>query len=265
MENVPLTEPKDLKHFINVHSKNGEKSEQISSNPKIRSYLPKHPSKHPELESWEKEHRIVSKSSTSSSSSKGFDFLQEEDLKGVMKHLPKGTLFDQNSFSRAVHIKQNYEFIIKQDMSPKRNRLHDKYISEAQFVGTKLLESKIAKSDFSEGNLYCADLFEIKKIFEKNLKHFFTMKIDCFETSNIKMKIVHFIKEEKEKSEQLEKKSKEDIIKLILELADSSNLEAEDLEVVVYGAKMTKTKPQLIDLYNSLLETIFQTEVEMDE
>ena len=79
------------------------------------------------------------------------------------------------------------------------------------------------------------------------------------------MKIVHFTKEEKEKSEQLEKKSKEDIIKLILELADSSNLEAEDLEVVVDGAKMTKTKPQLIDLYNSLLETIFQTEVEMDE
>ena len=60
-------------------------------------------------------------------------------------------------------------------------------------------------------------------------------------------------------------KSKEDIIKLILELADSSNPEAEDLEVVVDGAKMTKTKPQLIDLYNSLLETIFQTEVEMDE
>ena len=65
---------------------------------------------------------------------KGFDFAQEEDLKGVLKYLPKGTLFEYKSFKRAVNTKQHFEDNIKRDLSPQLNRPHDKYICEVPIV-----------------------------------------------------------------------------------------------------------------------------------
>ena len=67
--------------------------------------------------------------------------MQEEDLKKVLGYLPKGTLFDFNSFSRAVRMKQNVEEY-RGCKSPERRRPHDKYEIEVQIAGTIMMKNQ---------------------------------------------------------------------------------------------------------------------------
>ena len=102
MENLPVQPPRDLSYFISLY-KGGDVSDVSTSKASINQYPKQHPMENPDIQPWIDAHRILSKSSEASSTNgKGFDFMQEEDLKKVLKYIPKGTLFDFDSFARAV-------------------------------------------------------------------------------------------------------------------------------------------------------------------
>jgi hypothetical protein len=82
----------------------------VKVKPTVRVYRAQHPTQDTELAKWVEEHRILTKSTVPSNcNGKGFDFMQEEDLKSVLKYLPKGTLLEVESFKRAVRYKQYFE------------------------------------------------------------------------------------------------------------------------------------------------------------
>ena len=80
--------PRDLNFFINLHKASRDSGEASSAT--LTQYEQQLPMENPELQAWINEHRIITKSSNKASvNSKGFDFQQEEDLKKVLKYLPR--------------------------------------------------------------------------------------------------------------------------------------------------------------------------------
>ena len=76
--------------------------------------------------------------------------MQEEDLKEVLKFLPKGTLLDEESFKRAVRYKQYVEDVYG-SKEPVRNRGFEKFETESQVVGLgKVSLKKVVEFSISD-------------------------------------------------------------------------------------------------------------------
>ena len=177
------------------------------------------------------------------------DDLLEEDLKLVLKNLPKSTLLNSETFQRAVRLKQYFE-----DMngckSPVRKRKYEKFETESQVVGLVLLRNGFINPHFSGVNPYSADLLEIPELFQKNLKIYFNKRIMGVETSSLKLTKVHFTKAEKEESELIENKTKREIIELISNLISGKT--EEEKENIEKMCTMSKNKQYLINKYQEL-------------
>ena len=228
----------------------------------LAQYSKKHPQENTELQTWINSHRILSKSSDPlSTNGKGPDFLQEEDLKKVLGYLPKGTLFDFNSFSRAVRMKQNVEEY-QGCKSPERRRPYDRYEIEVQIAGTIMMKNQFT-SETSGINPYSEDLLRITEIYEKNLTTFFTHRVAGFETSSLKLEKFHFTKFDKEKSEEIENRTKKEIIEMIFSVVEESAwVDEEYIDRVKDLAKESRKKQFLIELYQEIVDDKFQSEIE---
>ena len=256
MEDIAIEPARDLTHFIS------DDSDVCLA--KIEKYRTQHPVQHIVLQAWIDEHRILTKSTNPDScNSKGFDFLQEEDLKGVLKYLPRGTLFNFSSFQRAVRAKQDSEDTYGVN-SPKRNRGFDKYETEIQIVGTILIKNGFTTSEAVGLGQYSTDLFEIHKIYEENLDKYFKKRIHGVATTSMRLKKVNFTLSEKEKSESIESQTKEEIVKTIISMAVSSNLDVDEIESI--KAEVIKSKPKefLINIYYELAESQLQEKLGLD-
>ena len=173
-------------------------------------------------------------------------------MKGVMKYLPRGTLFNYSSFQRAVRAKQ-----VSEDtygvQSPRRNRGFDKYETEAQVVGTFLVKNGFTTSEPTDLGKYSTDLLEIHQIYEENLFKYFSKRVKGVETTSLKLKKVNFTQVEKEKSDSIEMKTKEELRRIVFEFLDASDLAEEEIEDI--KASVTKSKPKqfLVNMYNELM------------
>jgi hypothetical protein len=153
----------------------------------------------------------------------------EEDLKLVLKYLPKGTLLNSETFKRAVRSKQYFENMYG-CKSPNRKRGFDKYETESQVVGLVLIRKGFTNPKFTNTSPYSTDLLEIPEIFKRNLDTSFTKRVKGFETSSLKLNQVHFTIREKVESQAIEKKTKQEIIDMILNLV--SDMDEEDEESI---------------------------------
>ena len=279
MENVPVMPSRDLSHFISLHSAQEENKVPAPKVPppkvtppkapppkaSLLQYLEKHPQENSDLQTWINAHRILTKSSGAPCiNGKGFDFLQEEDLKMVIKHLPRGALFDYDSFARAVRLKQNIEEF-EGSKSPERGRPFEKYDTEVQLVGSIMIRNQFSTAEALENNPYHEDLLKIEEIFQKNLGTFFIHRVSGLETSSVKLDKFHFTKADKEQSEAIEKKTKKEIVKMIFELGKASWVDDEYLENLKEVAKETQKKQFLIDIYNEIVNDHLQAQLEADK
>ena len=73
------------------------------------------------------------------------------------------------------------------------------------------------------------------------------------ETTSLKLKKVNFTQVEKEKSDSIEMKTKEEIRRIVFEFLDASDLAEEEIEDI--KASVTKSKPKqfLVNMYNELM------------
>ena len=251
MEGIPIEPPRDLNHFLNLF-KNGEhQSLDVSSNPTLKTYRSQHPGQDSDLQNWIEEHRILTKSSSPQSNGKGFDFMQEEDLKSVLRYLPKGSLLNCESFKRAVRCKQYFEDVYG-CKSPRRNRGFDKYETESQVVGLVLKRNGFVDPESFKANPYSTDLLEIPEIFKRNLDIYLKKRVQGFETTSLKLTRVHFTITDKVKSEAIEQKTKQEIIDMISNLVNG--MEVEEMESVKQLCSKSKTKQFLINTYQELLD-----------
>ena len=157
---------KDLVILTFFCNEDQEAQLKVGEGAKLKYYGLKHPSLNSELSQWIKAHRIITKSKVVNSyNGKGFDFLQEEDLKGVMKFLPTGTLLDEVSFQRAVRSKQYCEDVYG-IREPTRCKSYDKFETECQVVGLILMKNAFAGSTLTVENRYSndRDIYWQKKI-----------------------------------------------------------------------------------------------------
>ena len=260
MKTVPVAPPKTLQHFID--KKRTQPSATPRSEPVIKTYRSQHPTINPDLERWSNAHRILSKS-TNPSSGQGFDFLQEQDLKGVLKYIPKGTMFDINSFARAVRTKQHYEDNFEAEKTSNR-RTHDKFTIESQIVGVVHIKNGFTSTAGSTSNPFSEDLFQVNSIYESNLELFFTKRIDGCETSGIKIRKFFFTTEEFEESLSLENKTKDEIIKCITDDAENSSLEPGLVNSIKHRLKPGLSKPALIEIYHNVHDAIIEAEQNFD-
>jgi hypothetical protein len=265
LDDIPVEPPRNLSYFQTLNSsKSGSSTAKLPpSMASIKQYRIQHPKQNLQLHEWIEDHRILSKfSQTTTTCGKGFDFLQEEDLKGVLKHLPKGTMFDFDSFGRAARLKQNIEDHqgIK---SPKRNRPYEKYEIEVQACAALLIKNQFTAVEFCGPNPYSEDLLNISEICDTNFKKYFTKRVNGHETSSIKLDKVYINKAGKKASQQIESKTKQEIIDLILSLENSLS-EDEDVKNLKDLVKITHSKEYLINLYDELAEEALQDQLELD-
>ena len=186
----------------------------------------------------------------------------EEDLKEVLKYLPKGTLLNEESFKRAVRYKQYFEDIYG-CKEPNRNRGFDKYQTESQIVGLVLMKKGFADPKANVANPFSSDLFNIPKIFEQNLAKYFSNRINGVETSSLKLSRVHFTVSDKLESQSIEKKTKQEIIDLIFIITD--NMKDEEKVNIRTQCTKSKNKQFLINRYQELLDAQTQNALNMDE
>ena len=149
--------------------------------------------------------------------------------------------------------------------SPKRGRPHDKYEIEVQVVGTILMKNNFTTPEAFGLNPFSEDLFKIPEIFEKNVTALFTHRVTGFETSTLRLTKFHFTKEEKEKSEEIEAKTKKEIIEMIFDLVNVSAVEEEYMENLKDLAKDTRKKQFLVDLYQEVIDDQLQAELEIED
>ena len=207
---------------------------------------------------------------------KGFDFMQgkflvmsiftkskffaEEDLKKVLKFLPKGTLLSHDSFTQAVRSKQYFESVFG-TLEPNRKRKHNKYETEWQVAGMILMRNGYAHSQPLSENPYSTDLQNIPSIFRSNLEQFFCKRVKGYETSALKLKIVSFTMEEEEEKEKIELKTKEEIITMIAEVAAKLR---NDEETVTAHCTKSKSKQFLINKYYEVLDELKQESLNLN-
>ena len=262
-DDIAVEPPRNLSHFLSLH-KTGSTSAPPPSQATVKQYRSQHPMQNPDLHQWIEDHRILSKFSRSKTTcGKGFDFLQEEDLKSVLKYLPKGTLFDFDSFGRAVRMKQNIEDH-QGYKSPKRNRPYEKYETEVQACATVMMKNQFTASEFCGTNPYSEDLLKIHEVYDSNLDKFFTRRVEGYETSGLKLTKIYFTKSDKDKSLQIESRTKQEIIDIIFNLAQTSSMNDEDLENLKDLAKITQKKQFLINLHEELVEEQLQAALGLD-
>ena len=253
---------RDLSYFINLYG-DGKKSAHSPSEASYTHYRDQHPVENSDLQPWIESHRILSNSSEATCcNGKGFDFCQEEDLKRVLKYLPRGVLFDFDSFKRAVRMKQNVENF-QGSKSTKRDRPYEKYTIEVQVAGSIVMKNQFTTHEAFGLNPYCEDLLKIPEIFDQNLSKLFHHRATGFESSSLKLTEFHFTKADKLKSGEIEAKTKKEIIQLIFELGSCEDHEYfENLKDL---AKESKKKQFLIDLYHEVIDDQLQTELEIDD
>ena len=93
----------------------------------------------------------------------------------------------------------------------------------------------------------------------------FTHRVTGFETSTLRLTKFHFTKEEKEKSEEIESKTKKEIIEMIFDLVNASAVEEEYMENLKDLAKDTRKKQFLVDLYQEVIDDQLQAELEIED
>ena len=263
LNDLPVEPQRDLSHFIKLFRDRevGETDEEepntsfnseTDSKPTLKHYKVQHPKQNSDLQKWIEDHRILTKSSSPlCSNGKGADFMQEEDLKLVLGYLPKSTLLNSETFNRAVRLKQYFEDL-NGCKAPERKRGYDKYEIESQVVGLVLMRNGFTNPQFTRESPYSNDLLEIPEIFQKNLKTYFTKRVEGFETSGLKMTHLHFTKSDKVESQKIEKKTKQEILEMIIDLV--SDMEDEDQETVKGLCSKSRNKQFLINQYQELLD-----------
>ena len=110
---------------------------------------------------------------------------------------------------------------------------------------------------------YSTDLLEIHQIFAENLKTYFMKRISGIETSSLKLKKVNFTNTEKERSQSIEMKTKEEIILIILEILDSSEMDDKEKESIKSSVKKSKPKQFLVNMFNELMEDRLHENLEL--
>ena len=114
-------------------------------------------------------------------------------------------------------------------------------------------------------NPYSEDLFRIPEIFDKNLTALFTHRVTGFETTTLRLIKFHFTKAEKVKSEEIEAKTKKEIIEMIFDLVNASSVDEEYMENLKDLVKESRKKQFLIDVYHEVLDDQLQTELEIED
>ena len=263
LDDIAVEPPRNLAYFIALH-KTGKTSDLPPSHANLKQYRSQHPKQNTQLQGWIEDHRILSKFSQSKTTcGKGFDFLQEEDLKSVLKHLPKGTMFDFDSFGRAVRMKQNIENY-QGCKSPQRNRPYEKYDTEVQACATVMMKNEFTAVELCGTNPYSEDLLKIHEIFDSNQEKYFTKRVEGFETSSLKLTKLYFTEAEKVSSQQIENQTKKEIVEMILNLAHSSSMSEIDVDNLKDLAKISHKKQYLINLYEELIEEQMQADLGID-
>ena len=161
-------------------------------------------------------------------------------------------------------MKQNIENY-KGCPSPTRDRPHDKYSIEVQVCGSILMKNKFTSTQAFGHNPFSEDILKIDEIFNNNLTKMFQHRIQGFEMSSVRLTKFHFTKADKQKSEEIEAKTKREIIEMIIDLAKAASVEEEYMDNVMALAKETKKKQFLIDLYNEVLEDKLKLELEIHD
>ena len=262
-----------MSYFIKLFCEGGDTDEafeegtntvnkDMDSNPTLKQNNRQHPKKNSDLQQWIEDHRILTKSSSPlCSNGKGADFMQEEDLKLVLGYLPKSTLLNSETFTRAVRLKQYFEDL-NGCKAPERKRGYDKYEIESQVVGLVLMRKGFTNPQFTGESPYSNDVLEIPDIFQRNLKTYFTKRVEGFETSGLKMTHLHFTKGDKVESQKIEKKTKQEIIEMITDLV--SDMEEEDQETVKRLCSKSRNKQFLINQYQELLDQKSQASLNIE-
>lgn len=147
--------------------------------------------------------------------------------------------------------------------SPRRNRGFDKYETEIHLAGTVLVKKGFTTTDPIGMGQYSTDLLEIHQIFAENLKTYFMKRISGIETSSLKLKKVNFTNTEKERSQSIEMKTKEEIILIILEILDSSEMDDKEKESIKSSVKKSKPKQFLVNMFNELMEDRLHENLEL--
>ena len=129
---------------------------------------------------------------------------------------------------------------------------------------TVMMKNQFTASEFCGTNPYSEDLLKIHEVYDSNLDKFFTRRVEGYETSGLKLTKIYFTKSDKDKSQQIESQTKQEIIDMIFNLAQTSSMNDEDLENLKGLAKITQKKQFLINLHEELVEEQLQTALGID-
>lgn len=137
--------------------------------------------------------------------------------------------------------------------SLRRNRKYDKYETETQIVGLVLIKHGFSQPLSLNGKLYSTDLQNFQKIVNENLDVFFSGRVKGTETSNIKIQTISISIEDEERKNNINSKTKSEIISMIHDVAVRCG--EIDIDHITNSCNKSRNKQFLIDMYMDLLET----------
>ena len=137
-------------------------------------------------------------------------------------------------------------------MPPRRNRHYEKYETEIQIVGMVLIKNGFAHSRSSSSHIYSSDLQRVQEIFSNNLEIFFSKRVNGSETCSLKLDTVSVSKEDEDRKNDINIKTKAEILTMIRDIA--ARCDDLDVDSVVASCSKNQCKQFLIDTLLELVE-----------